>query len=93
LTGTRAAHKVFFQGSEGAMTAAEMLKELARLGLIVPSGTQAMFEMPTVFETVPTFVTYGTPDFPVALGTGNARLEQRSQGDSRRTNLPNGIGV
>ena len=70
-----------------------MLEELARLGLIVPTGTRAMFEMPTVFETVPTIVTYGTPDFPVALGTGNARLEQRSPGDSRRAGFSNGISV
>jgi hypothetical protein len=43
------------------VTATEMLEELARRGLISPSEARPFFEMPTVFQTVPTIVTYGTP--------------------------------
>jgi hypothetical protein len=64
------------------MTAVEMLEELARRGLIVPTGTQADFAMPTVLQTVPTIVTYGTPELPIDIGTGDARLEQRPTGNS-----------
>jgi hypothetical protein len=61
-------------------TALEMFEELARRGLIVPSSARPDFTMPTAFRTVPTIVTYGTPDLPIQMGTGNAGLERGTKG-------------
>ncbi len=64
------------------MTISEMFEELERLGAITP--TQALssrFEMPTMFDAVPTILTYATPEPSFGLGTEYARLEE-----SARTN-------
>jgi hypothetical protein len=62
------------------MTAVEMFEELARRGAILPASIQTAFTMPTAYRTVPTIVTYSTPDLPVQMGTGNARLERSPSG-------------
>ena len=64
------------------MTVSEMFEELRRLGAIVPAQSQSLrFEMPTMFEAVPTILTYGTPEPSIGLGTGYARLEKGSPTD------------
>jgi hypothetical protein len=68
-------------GERCAVTVMEMLEELTRRGFITPGEQQTSFDMPTVLRTVPTFVTYGTPELPVTMGTGDARLEQRPARD------------
>jgi hypothetical protein len=60
-------------------TAVEMFQELSRTGMISPvQSAPAQFVMPTVLQSVPTFVTYGTPDLPIQMGTGYAGLEGNS---------------
>jgi hypothetical protein len=62
------------------MTVSEMFEELARLGVIIPTQSlSSRFEMPTMFEAVPTILTYGTPEPSFGLGTEYARLEESSR--------------
>jgi hypothetical protein len=74
-------HTLFSWDRRMLVTGTEMMEELARRGLITADGVRPLFEMPTVFQSVPTIVTYGTADIPVELGTGNARLDQRLTGN------------
>jgi hypothetical protein len=60
------------------MSVTEMFEELARMGVIAPAKSLRPLSMPTVLQTVPTFVTYGTPNAPIQMGTGNAGLDGRS---------------
>jgi hypothetical protein len=64
-------------------TAMEMFEEMARRGMISPATELVQFAMPTAFRTVPTIVTYGTPELPVQMGTGYAGLEGSPSGHRR----------
>ena len=62
-----------------ASTAFELFSELAHEGVFTPADQMQTFQMPTLLEQVPSFVTYGTPDLPVRTGVyGNARLERHT---------------
>lgn len=60
-------------------TVTEMFIHLAQEGHFKPAAAVEKFEMPTTLRSVPTFVTYGTPDLPVSAGVGNAGLERNTQ--------------
>lgn len=62
-------------------TVTQMFEELASQGYVVPAEQMDTLEMPTTLRSVPSFVTYGTPDLPVI---GGGRLDAGLEGHSHR---------
>jgi hypothetical protein len=63
-------------------TILNIFNELVRQGHITPVEHMEDLRLPGEFISVPTVVTYATPDIPIRAGAhDNAKLEQRSKGD------------
>jgi hypothetical protein len=63
-------------------TILNIFNELVRQGHITPVEHMEDLRLPGEFVSVPTVVTYATPDIPILAGAhDNAKLEQRAKGN------------
>lgn len=58
-----------------------IFNQLVNEGHITPVQHMEDLRLPGEFESILSFITYSTPEIPIRSGAGDAKLEQRPQGN------------
>ena len=74
---------------ESKLPVTAIFEELVRMGHLTPPAVMEEMRLPGQFLTVPSYTTYGIPDFPLSRGIyDDAKLGQRPQTDFGNRNNP-----